>query len=552
MVSSAAQQPPPPGAPAAACVASACADVALLRLAHMPGKQRRVLYANDARHFYLFAHEPPMAMEDAWRCVDDVAATSVDTFVYMVQRGDGLFYNSKVGRQFGSDMVDTGFWLVAFYRAWHNMKSLEARGLDPLTVIIDRAHAKNMEFIASYRVTSYLGMEELLEFERSDTDGALNQPLAPGALALPEVRAHQFAVLTELMTEYDCDGLELDFGMGGIVPEDSTGEALLSVLTEWVASISTMARANGGILGIRIYPTLEGNLEMGMDVMAWISGGIVDYLMPYKYGFFELDSQMPIAWVIDACRDTDISVYGHCCAHPDGLAGQTPNRPLGNAIESRGEFSESAAIRAGAANLWSAGCDGLMTWFARWPHGDVERAWLGQIGDPDLLSESSKVYRVLAEELADPARLQGLPQQGFIGAAGYALQLPRALSCGGAPATVEMVISDDVRGAKALRLLSVRLDLVVSNLMEADELSVTMNGTSLAGAPLQRTYENATYSGQRLSFELLHSEDTRPVQGGNTLVVALRGRPPSMADKGVALMSVECRLDYGDRFASKL
>ena len=27
------------------------------------------------------------------------------------------------------------------------------------------------------------------------------------------------------------------------------------------------------------------------------------------------------------------------------------------------------------------GVDGLMTWFARWPHGDIERAWLGQIGD---------------------------------------------------------------------------------------------------------------------------------------------------------------------------
>jgi uncharacterized lipoprotein YddW (UPF0748 family) len=321
----------------------------------MPGKQKRVLYANDARHFYLFAHEPPMAMQDAWRCVDEIASTSVDTFVYMVQRGDGLFYNSKVGRQFGSDMVDSGFWLVAFYRAWHNMKSLEAQGQDPLTVLIDRSHQKGMEFIASYRVTSYLGLEELVEFERSATDGALNQPLNPGALAQPEVRAHQFAILTELMTDYACDGLELDFGMGGIVPENSTGEELAPVLTEWVASISAMARTNGGILGVRIYPTLARNMEMGLDVTAWIERGLVDYLMPYEYGLFELDSQMPITWVIDACKDTDISVYGYCCGNPDGLVNSQPGRPLGNPVESRGVFSESAAIRAGAANLWAAG-----------------------------------------------------------------------------------------------------------------------------------------------------------------------------------------------------
>jgi hypothetical protein len=519
-------------------------------------KQQRVLYSNDARHFYLFAHEPPMAMEDAWRCVDDVAGTSVDTFVYMVQRGDGLFYPSKVGRQFGSDMVDSGFWLVAFYRAWHNMKSLEARGLDPLTVVIDRAHEKQMEFIASYRVTSYLGLEELLEFKRSDTDGALNQPLAPGALSIPELRAHQLAVLTELMTSYACDGLELDFGMltpDNALPPGMTSEELGPVLTEWIATISAMTRENGGVLGARVFPTAVGNMQMGLDVMTWIKLGLVDYLMPYKYGYFQNDCQPPIEWLIKACADTDISVYGYCSANPDGLPAAEPNRPLGNPIESRGVVSsESAAIRACAANLWNMGVDGLMTWFARWPHGDIERAWMGQIGDADLLSESSKVYSVLAEALADPARLQGLPAADFVGEAGYALQLPRELRSSGVPATVELIIADDVSGAKAERLLSVRLDLVISNLMAADQLSIELNGCSLEHAPLQRTYENASYSGQRLSFDLLAMAETRPVHGSNTLVVALRGRPPSMADKGVALMRVECRVDYGDRFASKL
>ena len=104
-------------------------------------KQSRVIYANDARHYCaaapsclslnrlpfvclslmwlsvwgagvvgdwwlgrrpctwggglessdLFAMEPPMTLEDAWRPIDDVAGTNVDTFVYMVERGDGLF-----------------------------------------------------------------------------------------------------------------------------------------------------------------------------------------------------------------------------------------------------------------------------------------------------------------------------------------------------------------------------------------------------------------------------------------------------------------------------
>ena len=73
-----------------------------------------------------------------------------------------------------------------------------------------------------------------------------------------------------------------------------------------------------------------------------------------------------------------------------------------------------------------------------------------------------QVYRVLAEVLDDPARLQGLPTAGFVGEAGFALQLPRVLNSGGAPATVELIIADDASGVKAARLLSVRLDLVCS------------------------------------------------------------------------------------------
>ena len=45
-------------------------------------RQQRTIYFNDARHYYLFAFEPPMALEDAWVPIDEVAGTGVDTFAY--------------------------------------------------------------------------------------------------------------------------------------------------------------------------------------------------------------------------------------------------------------------------------------------------------------------------------------------------------------------------------------------------------------------------------------------------------------------------------------
>src|SRR5579872_4080341 len=119
-------------------------------------RKKRIIYFNDARHYYLFVFEPPMKLEDAWHPVDEAAGTTVNTFIYGVERGDGLFYPSKIGMRFGADIRP--FEMAAYWRVWENMQSLIDRGLDPLKVLIDRAHAKGMDFFASLRMSAYGGM----------------------------------------------------------------------------------------------------------------------------------------------------------------------------------------------------------------------------------------------------------------------------------------------------------------------------------------------------------------------------------------------------------
>ena len=65
-------------------------------------RKRRTIYFNDARHYYLYAFEPPMSLEDAWRPIDEVAGTSINTFSYGVDSG-GLFSDTKVGLRWGAD-----------------------------------------------------------------------------------------------------------------------------------------------------------------------------------------------------------------------------------------------------------------------------------------------------------------------------------------------------------------------------------------------------------------------------------------------------------------
>lgn len=476
-------------------------------------KKNRVLYANDARHFYLFVSDPPMTMVDAWRPVDDVAGTSVNTFVYMVERGDGLFYPSKVGERFGSNIQP--FDSAAYYHAWYNMQSLIDRGLDPLRVLIDRAHKKGMEFVASVRMTAYLGMDHSHAVPKGR--GYVHQ----------EIRDHKLAILTELVHDYPTDGIEMDFSGspgGGPLPlreEDVSEHA--STITDFVASVADVVhhRPGGpGIVGARIFPTEAMNQRAGYDVISWINEGYVDYVVPMMYIYFVLDQHMPIDWIIETAKDTDTSVYGMLQPYIAAESTGVPERV----------FPSAAHIRAGAMNMWDRGIDGLYTYFANWPHGDVERRFLSDIGDPDLMIEKSKHY-FLAER--DPKAVEMEYDQ--------ALPVEISEADPNKKYAVPFYISDDVKG-KGDRIKSLLLRMKVENLITHDTFSISLNGQSLAGELLTRDYGNrfGPYSAQQIEF---HLNKVLPIKGWNSLEMSLDARPENM-NGGVKVHDVQVILEY--------
>ena len=154
-------------------------------------RRKRTIYFNDARHYYLFVFEPPLALEDAWRPVDEVASTGIDTLVFGVARADGLFFPTRTGKLFYShvdDIDDAIYWKVR-----QNILSLQDRGLDLLQVLADRAHEKAMEFFVSFRMGTYEGV-----------GSAAADPSCGGrGLAEPEARENQLKVFEEIVDNYD-------------------------------------------------------------------------------------------------------------------------------------------------------------------------------------------------------------------------------------------------------------------------------------------------------------------------------------------------------------
>ncbi|MEC9380073.1 MAG: hypothetical protein VX528_13980 [Candidatus Latescibacterota bacterium] len=479
-------------------------------------RQRRTIYFNDARHYYLFVYDPPMRMEDAWSPIDEVAGTSVDTFSYGVSRADGLFYPSKVGLQWGSDRMP--FQNAYEWRCWENMQSLTARGLDPLQVLIDRAHEKNMDFIASLRLGEYGGMDP----DHSVGNGGRG-------FVHSEVRDHQRSVVEELATAYNTEAVELDFSAapGGCAhclnPDEAPAQA--SVLTDFVRDCATAVRGrsgDAGLLGARVYPSPDLNQRAGLDVDTWLNEGLVDFIIPSSYACFFLDSQMPIDWIVEAAHRQDTSVYG--ILQPYYLDGSRINTNI--------EHMSTEKMRAAAANFWQADVDGLCTWFMDWPLEQVQRQILTELGDPDLTREGTKHY-FLRQRAENPAR--------FV----YDAELPVAIKADADKThEISFTICDDPANERIGRM---RLKINVADLVPADVFDVRLNGVCLASEPCRRYPRwHDAYIGTWLEFEL---NTVRPVRGTNTLQFALRERPASLEGE-ISIDDVELIVEY-DLYAAQ-
>ena len=478
-------------------------------------RRKRTIYFNDARHYYLFVFEPPMALEDAWVPVDECAGTAVDTFIYGVARADGLFYPSKVGLRFRDDV--RRFEQAAYYRVWHNMQSLMDRGLDPLTVLIDRAHDKGMDFFSSLRI----GPQGSTNPDLSTSNGG------PGFLD-DGLRNHNFDLLRELAVDYPTDGVELDLsappaGSSPLFRQEDADQGT-ELMTDWVRRVSRMVRdrpGEPGQIGTRIYPMQEVNSRAGFDVKTWIAEGLVDYVTPMVYGHNEVDSNMPIQWLVELARETNTSVYPMIGCYYARESRQYHTR----------EWATPEMTRAAVSNYWDMGADGMYTYFLKWPITDAGRRVLTEMGDPDLIKEASKHY--LVGRRTDPSEAVGyntpiLPVEIPASAAGTTYEFP-------------FYVSDDIEG-KPDRIQEVRLKVLIADLLTHDRLTFRLNGQSLEGDLCRRSYGSFinAYWGQWLEFIL---EGVRPRKGQNVLSITLDGRPKDMTSS-LVVEDIEIMVDY--------
>lgn len=283
-------------------------------------------------------------------------------------------------------------------------------------------------------------------------------------LAAAGLREHKVAVLRELATRYDLDGLQIDFSRH--VPCLPVGRqwALRGHVTEFMRMVREMllkvARHRGRpfLLAAKVPQTLEGCGVDGLDVRAWAEQHLVDVLT--------LGS-----------RSMDVDVEGLRAA-------------VGSAVQLQPCFDDHHAtdgyrygsiefLRGVFANHWQRGANSVVTF--NWsiatpevcrrvgsaPGSSAQHTAYQEVGELRILAGKSKLFAV--------ERRGGYPwAEGFFNRNDTA-PLPLALAAGGPAADITLHVSD------APTTLQARLTLrcVVFQAGADDAFDIDLNGVSL-------------------------------------------------------------------------
>ncbi|MDP6439265.1 MAG: hypothetical protein QGH74_06505 [Candidatus Brocadiia bacterium] len=503
--------------------------------------QPRIMFYHDGRHPLIYMYEPPMQKEEYESAVDELAGTPVEALMFSLGDGRTVLHDTKVGELWGHNMKKWPH--VIFHRAHRNAKHLIRTGNDPLRLVCDRAHDKGLLLYPTLLVQQRSGVRgedtRCSDFRFDNTHleiGARGDvdPDHPGLKCLDfkheEVREERFALIEETLKNYPVDGFELQLNYSPYYFHPGEVKAGRKIMTEWVRRVYKAVKKSGAQreLAIRIPASIEGCLEVGMDVKAWLKAGIVDVLIGQTFSGPELLDQMAdFGPLVELAKGTGARVHAAIQSHVDS--------------DRLGEASIEM-IRAAACNYWRQGIDGLYLahWFGNWPYRASFYEKLRELPHADIMAPKDKHYYVLTgtgrypEPAAEP---------------GVTVRLPVALSVDG-PSRITFSISDDLpRWHKVGRVHEVLLRVRVMNTTERDRLCFRLNGRELPDALLRKINEMYRMSAPRYragsGYWFIYRLDRalRPKKGRNTLEVALLRRD-SQVTAEVSVRDVELEIRY--------
>ena len=307
------------------------------------------------------------------------------------------------------------------------MYGLHCQGIDYLPLLIKRAHAQDLMFVASFRMNdihlrSHPSSWMAPEFWKThqhyrlwDATDAKSYYNAALDYSFPEVRNRYRDTIAEVASGYDVDGIEMDFTREPYFFNPSEAWAKRKILTRFVREIRDLLEKTGKerkrplTLILRI-PSLKLALATaGIDAKQWIKERLAPILVISELVNNFIQDIEP--WR-SLCREAGVLLYPAVEAGPAcNVAVEFCSAHLRNPQGPRHDGQVRATLdeklrmqRAAAQNILAQGADGIYSFnFPSAPKGKKYHrdnpsgfrrylALLGEMGDLKTLARKDKRY----------------------------------------------------------------------------------------------------------------------------------------------------------------
>ncbi|MYH60860.1 MAG: family 10 glycosylhydrolase [Caldilineaceae bacterium SB0675_bin_29] len=359
-------------------------------------RNRRLICMNDG--FSDFGRFRPTSQEEIWEFLEPFRDTDFQKMFWCPGAGgDVLTYPSDIGSLTGSKTRD--YPRVVDRYIGESMQILAGAGIDTVETVVEYGHSVGLEVHISQRMEAFQccpPFEDYFtgdfyrdhpEWRCVDIDG---REIARMSYAFPEVRELLLAVFRELATRYDIDGVNPIFNRGapfllyesplveGFREETGLDATQLAedderylryragVMTEFMAELrremDEIGARRGRPLEISAHALNDAatNLFYGLDIPAWVEGGLIDNLISYPW------------------RDEEIDV--------DYFGKLTAGSPVQYYPEIMPRTMPAEDFRQRALQYYAAGADGLCFWDTNGRHQRFkEWSMIRRLGHRDSL-----------------------------------------------------------------------------------------------------------------------------------------------------------------------
>lgn len=240
--------------------------------------------------------------------VKDAADSQIDVFLCCPTALRAELWNSKVGGhwqeispfQVEPDRADWNFSEAIYYR----IRRYILNGGNPVQETYEAVKKTSMAFFFSFRMNDwhFVEMPDLKRYPTIDRfymehpehqigDFPVENPVGwpektrhMQNYLLPEVRKHYYDLLEELVSEFDIDGLELDFMRSPCYFPLDQLEKGTAVMTDFVRGIRQMLdyygekRGKHLSLSVRVPHSLHVCQQIGLDAAAWDKEELVEMI----------------------------------------------------------------------------------------------------------------------------------------------------------------------------------------------------------------------------------------------------------------------------------